>query len=323
MITENLHGQVLPDDFANRIGRLIEARGNVVNALFDPEATPDILTELSISDEVNRRAVNFHVVQRPAPGIVRGVAKSPAGGLPRGSTVLSSGRHTRTPFDPAEFAEFVRTLDAEGPVGQRLRLLETGLKVIDVMCPLVAGGTLAIAGDLGGGSTVVMEELVRRLSAGSDRLTILLMMPQPTAEMWPQALEPGFSHVEALKKDGYSEGTVGVVQTFFPRRRRGMDAGTTERARPGGYGHPPVARTRARQSLSRGRCADFAVPAIGNQGSRKRTCDDRQPGAEGPCQPLVRAKSQVEGREPCTGTCVEIAKLFHLALLLCGTLDQA
>jgi len=49
MITENLHGQALPDDFANRIGRLIEARGNVVDALFDPGATPDILTELSIA----------------------------------------------------------------------------------------------------------------------------------------------------------------------------------------------------------------------------------------------------------------------------------
>ena len=60
----------------------------------------------------------------------------------------------------------MRSLAAEVPVGQRLRLLETGIKVIDVMCPLVAGGTLAIAGDLGGGSTVVMEELVRRLSAG-------------------------------------------------------------------------------------------------------------------------------------------------------------
>jgi RNA polymerase sigma factor (sigma-70 family) len=221
MITDNLHGQALPDDFANRIGRLIEARGNVVDALFDPEATPDILTELSISDEANRRAVNFHVVQRPAPGIVRGVAKPSAGGLPRGSTVLSSGRHTRTPFDPTEFAEFVRSLPAEAPIGQPLRLLETGIKVIDVMCPLVAGGTLAIAGDPGGGSPVVMEELVRRLSAGPDRLTILLMMPQPSAEIWPQALEPGYSHAEALKKDGYSEGTVGAVQTLFFRAAEG------------------------------------------------------------------------------------------------------
>jgi len=161
------------------------------------------------------------VVQRPAPGIVRGVAKSPASGLPRGSTVLSSGRHTRTPLEPTEFAEFVRLLSAETTVGQPLRLLETGIKVIDVMCPLVAGGTLAIAGDPGGGGTVVMEELVRRLSAGDDPLTILLMMPQPSAEIWPQALEPGFSHVEELKKEGYSEGTVGAVQTLFFRAAEG------------------------------------------------------------------------------------------------------
>jgi RNA polymerase sigma factor (sigma-70 family) len=214
MIIENLHGQALPDDFANRIGRLIEARGNVVDALFDPGATPDILTELSISDEVNRRAVNLHVVQRPAPGIVRGLAKSPAAGLPRGSTVLSSGRHTQTPFDAVEFAEFVASL-TEAPAAQPSRLLETGIKVIDVMCPLVAGGTLAIAGDPGGGSTVVMEELVRRLSAGPDRLTILLMIPQPSAHVWPRARAPGFSLAETLKKDGYSEGTVGAVQTLF------------------------------------------------------------------------------------------------------------
>jgi RNA polymerase sigma factor (sigma-70 family) len=180
MVTENLHGQALPDDFANRIGRLIEARGNIVDALFDPYATPDILTELSISDEANRRAVNFHVVQRPAPGIVRGLAKSPAGGLPRGSTVLSSGRHTRTPFDAVECTEFVASL-TEAPAAQPPRPLETGIKVIDAMCPLVAGGTLMIAGDPGGGGTVVMEELVRRLSAGPDRLTILLMIPQPSA----------------------------------------------------------------------------------------------------------------------------------------------
>jgi RNA polymerase sigma factor (sigma-70 family) len=83
MVTESFQGQGLPDDFANRIGRLIEARGSIVDALFDPTATPDILTELSISDEANRRAIDFHVAQRLAPGVVRGVATSPAAGLPR------------------------------------------------------------------------------------------------------------------------------------------------------------------------------------------------------------------------------------------------
>jgi F0F1-type ATP synthase beta subunit len=305
MITDNLHGQALPDDFANRIGRLIEARGNVVDALFDPEATPDILTELSISDEANRRAVNFHVVQRPAPGIVRGVAKPPAGGLPRGSTVLSSGRHTRTPFDPTEFAEFVRSLSAEAPIGQPLRLLETGIKVIDVMCPLVAGGTLAIAGDPGGGSTVVMEELVRRLSAGPDRLTILLMMPQPSAEIWPQALEPGYSHAEALKKDGYSEGTVGAVQTlFFPAAEGGWVQEELNALAP--------ADTVIRLSLERARAKVY--PTVDVLTSRSRLLETKAAGRE-----HVTIANRVRNAL----TCVEAAKLFHPAFLLRGTLDQA
>src|SRR5262249_49949408 len=49
MVNETLHAHALPDDFANRIGRLIEARGAVVEALFNPEAPPDVLTELAVS----------------------------------------------------------------------------------------------------------------------------------------------------------------------------------------------------------------------------------------------------------------------------------
>ena len=220
MVTETLHLHGLPDDFANRIGRLIGTRGNMVEVLFDPAAMPDILAELAVSDEANRRAVNVQVVQRPSPGVVRGIATSPIDVLPHGSTVMSSGRHALTPVGSAELDVFVRSLTENAVVADdQLRRLETGIKVIDVMCPLVAGGTLAIAGDAGAGLTVLMEELVRRLSGGRDRLTMFIMMPGPTPE-WPGPLKPGFSHAEELKKDGYSEGTKGAVQTSScgPRR---------------------------------------------------------------------------------------------------------
>lgn len=65
MVAETLHAHALPDDFAHRIGRLIQARGSVVEALFDPSAPPDILSELAISDEAQGRAVAMQVVQRP------------------------------------------------------------------------------------------------------------------------------------------------------------------------------------------------------------------------------------------------------------------
>ncbi len=222
-MTQTLQTHGLPDDFANRIGRLIEARGSVVDALFDPAGMPDILAELAVSDEANRRAVNVQVVQRRGAGIVRGIADSPIDALPRGSTVLNSGHHARTPFNAAQFEQMVRLL--VGPTSGTAGLpkyLETGIKVIDVMCPLVAGGTLAIATDIGAGVMVMMEELVRRLSGGCDPLSIFVMMPPPSPE-WPYSLEPepGFSHAEQLRKEGYSEGTVGAVQTFFLRAEEG------------------------------------------------------------------------------------------------------
>jgi len=221
MVTQTLHGHGLPDDFANRIGRLIEARGGVVDALFDPAAMPDILAELEVSDETNRRGVNVQVVQRRGGGVVRAITGQPIDALPRGSTVLNSGHHARTPFNAADFERMVQSLTGRTAAATApAKLLETGIKVIDVMCPLVAGGTVAIAGDLGAGMTVIMEELVRRLSGGSDPLSIFVLMPPPSPEL-PHALEPGFSHAEELRKEGYSEGTAGAVQTFFLRAEEG------------------------------------------------------------------------------------------------------
>ena len=221
MMSETLQSRALPDDFANRIGRLIASRGHVVDALFDPAAMPDLLAELAVSDEANRRAVNVQVAQRRLDGTVRGIALVAADALRRGSTVLNSGRHAQNAIDPAAFESVMHSLAGPAPTpDNQAKLLETGIKVIDVMCPLVAGGTLVIAGDPGAGIVVVMEELVRRLGGGRDRLTMFVMSPAPSPE-WPRPLEPGFSYADELKKEGFSEGTVGAVQTFFLRAADG------------------------------------------------------------------------------------------------------
>jgi RNA polymerase sigma factor (sigma-70 family) len=217
MVTKTLHEHCLPDDFANRIGRLVETRGDVVEALFDPQSLPDLLTELAVSDEANKRAVTVRVIQRPGGGIVRGVTVSPIDIVPRGATVLNSLRHAETPIDPATFERVVTLLGGPPPRGGEAgKLLESGIKVIDVMCPLVAGGTVAIAGELGAGTTVVMEELVRRLSRGKEGIYLFTLTPQ-----WSPEREPSFSYADELKKDGFSEGTVGAVQTFFFRAADG------------------------------------------------------------------------------------------------------
>jgi hypothetical protein len=81
---ENLHSQALPDDFANRIGRLIDSKGNMLEALFDPASLPDLMTELAVSDEARKRSVTIDVMQRSGGGGVRGVANAPIEALPRG-----------------------------------------------------------------------------------------------------------------------------------------------------------------------------------------------------------------------------------------------
>jgi RNA polymerase sigma factor (sigma-70 family) len=210
----NSHG--LPDDFANRVGRLIEARGQVVEAKFDLDALPDLLAELVLSDEINSRPVTVRVVQRPGGGTIRGVTITPVDGMPPGASLLNSLRHTNEPFDRDTFARAVTLLAGPPATSEAGRLLETGIKVIDVMCPLVAGGTMAIAGEYGAGATVVMEELVRRLSSGTNRVSLFALV-----QKWDGEGEPGFSHAESLKKDGFSEGTAGAVQTFFFRAAEG------------------------------------------------------------------------------------------------------
>ena len=62
MVKDTLVSHGLPDDFANRIGRLVQATGGVVEALFGPTSPPDILSEIAVSDEAGRRGIKVQVI---------------------------------------------------------------------------------------------------------------------------------------------------------------------------------------------------------------------------------------------------------------------
>lgn len=217
MVESTLQSHGLPDDFANRIGRLISTSGSRVDALFDPASLPDLLTELLVSDEASKRAVPVQVVQRPGGGIVRGLAAMPIASLRSGATVLNSGRQTETQIHLIGFEQVVPLLAgrASDAAGSKT-LVETGIKVIDVMCPLMAGGSVAIAGEPGAGALVLMEELARRLSDRRIPMSLFVVMP-PFSPAWPASMQDGFSLGNSLKREGYSEDYIGTVQTFFLR----------------------------------------------------------------------------------------------------------
>jgi RNA polymerase sigma factor (sigma-70 family) len=263
MVPEALQSRGLPDDFANRIGRLVKARGGVIEALFDPQSLPDLLTVLAVSDEANRRTIAVQVIQRPGGGIVRGVIASPPGEAPRGATVLNSLRHVEQSIDQDAFNQAVRLLAGSRPRKLDLKPLETGIKVIDVLCPLAVQGTVAIAGEFGAGTTVVMEELVRRLSEGADRISLFTFV-----QRWKDG---DFSYAEELKKDGFSEGTVGAVQTFFFRASDGP--WTKERL-------AELASVDTVIHLSRGMAERKIYPCVDPRSSRSRLLETKAIGEE-------------------------------------------
>ena len=266
MVTQTLQTHALPDDFANRIGRLIETRGNVVDILFDPNAMPDILSELAVSDEANRRAINVHVVQRPGAGVVRGISVLPIDGLPRGSTVLSSGRRSEAPANLNDFSRIIPLLAGPSPMATGAgKLLETGIKVIDVMCPLVAGGSVVIAGQSSVGLFVVPYELVRRLSSGNERVSLFLLVSLSPG------LAPDGSLAAEVRQESGNEGTVGPVQTFFfgaedaPWTRERLEA---------------LAAADVVIHLSRERIAAKVYPAVDVLTSRSRLLETKAVGEE-------------------------------------------
>jgi RNA polymerase sigma factor (sigma-70 family) len=219
MVKETLSANALPDDFAKRIGRLVATKGQIIEALFDPAALPDILSELAVSDEAARRGISAQVIQRGEGGIVRGLTTAPVDAVPRGAAVLSAGRQAGGELAVLDLDRIVPLLTGPRP-DEPDRLVETGIKVIDVLCPFAPGGSVVIAGERGAGTTVVMEELVRRLADGGDPVTMFVTIQPPSPE-WPPGMAPDFSFAGALAEEGYSEGTRGAVQSFFLRSEDG------------------------------------------------------------------------------------------------------
>jgi len=152
----------------------------MVEALFDPAALPDLMTELTVSDEARKGSVKVHVMQRPGGGLVRGLAASAPPQLPRGATVLSSRRRSLGPIDQMHFDRLCRCSQPLPPMaGCPTPSSKLASKVIDVMCPIRAGGCVAIASENGAGGTVVMEEIVRRISNSRHPVTMFMLIRRP------------------------------------------------------------------------------------------------------------------------------------------------
>ena len=161
MIKETLQQKALPSEFADRIGRIVQVRGAVVDAQFAPDATPEIYDALSIQDTARSIEVKARVTQRVEANVVRCIALESELALEPGMQVLRLEEREYASLSAEELEQAVHTLgraSQEPPV-----LLETGIKAIDLLCPYPQGGNVGLYSGRGVGVVVLIGELTRRL----------------------------------------------------------------------------------------------------------------------------------------------------------------
>jgi len=201
MMKDAFTDRALPEDFPARIGRVLRAEGPVVEARFEPAGPPELFSPLIAADEAGR-AVTIEVVQHLPDGRVRAVARDPETTLMPGMQIVERGTVADRLLDETSLRSALDRLVRPAPVGPS-KVLETGIKVIDVLMPVVRGGRVAILGGERVGTTVVMEELVRRLATA--QLSVFIFCPVAGAE----------NVREVREKEGYTFGMGGVETVFF------------------------------------------------------------------------------------------------------------
>ena len=172
------------------IGQIVQVIGAVVDIEFPRDAMPKIYEALVLkNDEADSLAENgltFEVEQQLGDGVVRTIAMGTSEGLRRGMKVETTGREISVPVGPKTLGRIMdvlgRPIDDCGPiVSEEIRpihnvapkfdelspsvdLLETGIKVIDLICPFAKGGKVGLFGGAGVGKTVNMMELINNIA---------------------------------------------------------------------------------------------------------------------------------------------------------------
>ncbi|HKK17047.1 MAG TPA: F0F1 ATP synthase subunit beta [Opitutales bacterium] len=169
-------------------GKIVQVIGAVIDAKFPQDGVPDILDALIVEYTVNDEAkkLTLEVQQHLGEGVVRAVAMSSTDGLIRGMEIKGTGNAISVPVGEAVLGRIFNvtgdTVDEKGPVATDERrgihrmppdlvdqateaeILETGIKVIDLICPFTKGGKVGAFGGAGVGKTVVIMELINNIA---------------------------------------------------------------------------------------------------------------------------------------------------------------
>ncbi len=203
------------------VGKIVQIQGPVVDAQFAPGELPQILNALTIADPAHDSNLTVEVSQHLGNDVVRCIAMSSTDGLMRGMDVNDTGGAITVPVGNATLGRVFNLLgspiDERGPVATDLRypihrtaptledqsanieILETGIKVIDLLCPYPKGGKIGLFGGAGVGKTVTIQELIRNIAVEFGGVSVFAGVGERTREgndLWLEMGETEFKDAE-------------------------------------------------------------------------------------------------------------------------------
>ena len=202
-------------------GTVAQVIGPVVDVQFDGGRLPEINEALSVLVDGETRVME--VAQHVGGDTVRCIMLSPSEGLGRGDTVTAAGHPIEAPVGEAVLGRMFNVLgepiDEKGPVEAADRwtihrnppafsqqnptteILETGIKVIDLLAPYARGGKIGLFGGAGVGKTVLIQELIRNIATEHGGYSIFTGVGERTREgndLWREMAESGVLSKTAL-----------------------------------------------------------------------------------------------------------------------------
>ncbi len=208
-------------------GYVLSVTGTILDVQFPHEATPDILNELHIifpeHTENSPKKASIEVAQQLGDGVVRCIAIENIYNITRGLTVINTGAPICVPVgknvlgrvfnvlgNPIDGKEAFTAQERwsifkEAPAFIELKvkneIQETGIKVIDVMCPYIKGSKIGLFGGAGVGKTVLVQELIRNIATEHGGVSVFTGIGERTREgneLWLEMERTGVLNKTAL-----------------------------------------------------------------------------------------------------------------------------
>ncbi len=188
-------------------GTIVQCIGAVVDIQFPRDHMPKIYEALTLADEGSsfaEKGLTLEVQQQLGDGVVRTIALGSSDGLRRGMKVTGTGAPISVPVGTGTLGRIMdvlgRPIDEAGPIqhdekrgihqaaprfdelSPSVELLETGIKVIDLVCPFAKGGKVGLFGGAGVGKTVNMMELINNIAKQHSGLSVFAGVGERTRE---------------------------------------------------------------------------------------------------------------------------------------------